>query len=123
MIHRDLAGKRILVVEDELLVVMLVEEILSAAGCVVVGPFARVGKAVAAARVEAVDAAVLDVNVAGEAVFPVALELQKRGVPFLFVTGYGEAALPRDHPEWEALSKPFRSNQLTDNLARRIKAS
>jgi len=70
--HPELAGKRILVVEDEMLVAMLIEDMLAEAGCVVIGPFARVPEALAAARTETVDAALLDVNVAGETVFPVA---------------------------------------------------
>ncbi len=118
----DLAGKRVLVVEDELLVAMLVEDMLADAGCVVVGPFPTVAEAVAAARTETVDVALLDVNVAGEQVFPVAHELEKRGVPFLFVTGYGQAALPRDRPDWEAHAKPFQAAQLTASLRRKIRS-
>lgn len=123
MRHRELAGKRILVVEDEMLVAMLVEDMLAEAGCIVVGPFARVPEALAAARTETVDAALLDVNIAGEKVFPVAHVLEERGVPFLFVTGYGQAALPRDRPGWEACTKPFHPDHLTECLARRLKTA
>ena len=70
--HPELAGKRVLVVEDELLVALLVEDMLAEAGCIVVGPFARVRDALAAVQAEAIDVALLDVNVAGERVFPVA---------------------------------------------------
>ena len=123
MIQPDLAGKRVLVVEDELLVALLIEDMLADAGCIIVGPFARVAEAVAAARVEDVDVALLDVNVAGEQVFPVAYELEKRGVPFLFVTGYRQAALPRDLPDWEAQPKPFQLDRLSERLARKIKSA
>ena len=123
MTHPGLCGKRVLVVEDELLVVMLIEDMLDDAGCVVVGPYTRVADAVAAARIEAVDAALLDVNVAGEKVFPVAYELERRGVPFLFVTGYGPTALPKNHPEWQAITKPFQLDHLTDCLARLVRAA
>ena len=119
--HPELAGKRVLVVEDELLVALLVEDTLAEAGCIVVGPFARVRDALAAVQAETVDVALLDVNVAGERVFPVAYALEERGVPFLFLTGYGEAALPRDRPGWDACSKPFYPKQLTDELARKVK--
>ena len=61
----------------------------------------------------AIDMAVLDVNVAGEKVFPIALTLEERGVPFLFVTGYGEKALPSDRPGWRACDKPFDAVELT----------
>ena len=118
-----LAGKRVLVVEDEMLVALLVEDILAEAGCIVIGPFARVGDALAAVHTEVADLALLDVNVAGEKVFPVAHALEKRGVPFLFLTGYGQDALPRDRPDWEACSKPFFPEQLAKRLAQKVKAA
>lgn len=123
MSHPDLTGKRVLVVEDELLLALQIEDILADAGCIVVGPFARMPKALIAARTETVDVALLDVNIAGEMVFPVAYVLEERGIPFLFVTGYGQAALPRDRPKWEACSKPFYPNYLTDCVARRLKTA
>lgn len=118
-----LAGRRVLVVEDEMLVALLVEDMLTDAGCIVIGPFARVADALAAAKAQLVDLAVLDVNVAGEKVFPVAHALEERGVPFLFVTGYGQAALPQDRPDWEAVAKPFFAEHLAERLARRIEAA
>ena len=118
----ELAGKRVLVVEDEMLVALLVEEMLADAGCIVIGPFARVLDALAAATTEPLDLALLDVNVAGERVFPVAHALEKRRVPFLFVTSYGQAALPQDRPDWEAVAKPFFPQQLAERLARKVKA-
>lgn len=118
MTYPGLAGKRVLIVEDELLVAMLVEDMLADVGCVVVGPFARLPAALAAARVENVDVALLDVNIAGEMVFPVAHALEERGIPFLFVTGYGQAALPPDRPHWRACAKPFQPLHLTECLAR-----
>lgn len=121
MTHPNLIGKRVLVVEDEFLIAMLIEEMLDDAGCVVVGPFARVADALTAARTETVDVALLDVNVAGEPVFPVAYQLEERGVPFLFVTGYGQIVLPKERPDWEAQPKPFRAAQLTSHLARKLR--
>ena len=117
MMYPNLAGKRVLVVEDEMLVALLVEDVLLDAGCVVVGPFSRVPAGLAAAMVELVDVALLDVNVANEKVFPIAYALEERGIPFLFVTGYGEAALPKDRPDWEACPKPFQPGQLAERLA------
>ena len=122
MTEPGLVGKRVLVVEDELLVALLLEDTLSDAGCVIVGPYARVREALAAAKGEVIDAALLDVNVADEKVFPVAYALEERGIPFLFVTGYGEVALPRDRPDWEACAKPFRPEQLAAQLARKVNA-
>ena len=102
MTHAGLTGKRVLVVEDEYLIALEVENALLDAGCVVVGPFASVRDALDALKVEKVDAALLDVNVGIEMVFPVAHLLEKAGTPFLFVTGYGQAILPRDRPDREA---------------------
>ena len=112
-----LRGKRVMVVEDELLVSMLVEDFLTDEGCVIVGPFGRVAHALAAAECEAIDVALLDINVAGEKVFPVAFALERRGIPFLFVTGYGEKVLPGDRPGWKACAKPFVVAQLKRHLA------
>lgn len=122
MSHPELVGKRVLVVDDELLVALLVEDMLSSVGCIVVGPFARVRDALVAVHTETFDVALLDVNVAGEMVFPVAHALEARGVPFLFLTGYGQAALPPDRPDWEACPKPFELDQLTQQLVRKLQA-
>lgn len=121
--HPDLAGKSVLVVEDEVLIAMLVEDLLEEAGCIVIGPFAQVEEALAAAGTETVDIALLDVNVRGEQVFPVAYQLERRGVPFLFLTGYGDVALPRDRPNWKAHPKPFHPSYLAECLAKQIKAA
>jgi DNA-binding NtrC family response regulator len=118
MKHAILAGKRVLVVEDEYLVALEVEGVLTDAGCIVVGPFARVRDALGVAEVEAVDVALLDVNVAGEVVFPVAHLLEERGTPFLFVTGYGQAILPRS--DWECCTKPSQPEHLLEGLARKL---
>lgn len=111
-----LTGRRVLLVEDEVLVAMLLEDILRDAGCAVVGPVARLCDAVAAARHEQIDAALLDVNLAGQKVFPVAVILAGRDVPFLLLTGYGEAALPPDAPPWPVCTKPFRPSDLVARL-------
>ena len=123
MTHPGLVGKRVLLVEDELLIALLVEDMLADAGCIVVGPFARMPAALAAAAVEPVDVALLDVNIAGEKVFPVAYVLEGRGIPFLFATGYGQGALPKDRPAWDACSKPFSFAELADRLARKLQAA
>ena len=116
-----LAGKRVLVVEDEYLVALEVVNTLIDAGCIVVGPFASVGDALAAAKVENVDLALLDVNVAGEMVFPVAYFLEQAGTPFLFATGYGQSFLPRDRPNWDVCLKPFHLQDVAERLAQKVK--
>lgn len=102
-----LSGLRVLVVEDELLVSLLIEDLLADEDCTVVGPFDRVDRALEAARTERIDLALLDVNVAGVKAYPVAEMLSARGIPFLFLSGYGRHAIPLDHPDWQVCSKPF----------------
>ncbi len=120
MSGRALAGKRVLVVEDEVVVAFLIEDVLAEEGCDVVGPYATVALALIAAETEALDFAMLDVNVAGERVYPVALRLAARNIPFLLVSGYGDAAVPPEHPEWQVFGKPFRAGELVSRLARLV---
>ena len=85
---------------------MLLEMALQDEGCVVVGPAARVAAAMELVRNEALDGAFLDVNLAGEPVFPVAEALESRGVPFLLLSGYGDQAVPEGR-DWPIRGKPF----------------
>jgi len=79
--NSELSGKRILVVEDEVMVAWLLEDMLGTLGCAVVGPAARINQALAMIGAEVIDAAVLDVNLNGEKSYPVADALAARGVP------------------------------------------
>lgn len=114
---QPLSGRRVLVVEDESLVAMLLEAILEDMGCIPVGPVASVEDGLVMVRDEdSLDAALLDVNVAGHQVFPVAEALKARGVPFVFSTGYGEGGLSdawRGHP---TVQKPFTENAIREAL-------
>jgi CheY-like chemotaxis protein len=112
------AGKRILVVEDEMIVAMLIEDILMDNGATVVGPAARVNKALDLLGTEEVDAALLDVNLAGENTMPVAEELRRRGIPFAFATGYGAGGLPEGFAGQPLLQKPFQERDLQEVMAR-----
>jgi len=112
-----LAGRRVLIVEDESLVAMLLETILEDMGCAPVGPASNIDDGLVLAREgEALDAALLDVNVAGRQVFPVAEALRERGVPFVFSTGYGEGGLPDEWRGQATLQKPFTENAVRDAL-------
>jgi len=104
-----LVGRRILVVEDEMLIAMVVEAVLDGAACQIVGPFGRLAQALKSAENDAIDAAMLDVNLNGEQVFPVADALLARNIPFLFVTGYGAGGLPPRFKESPTLTKPYRA--------------
>ena len=117
----SLEGVRVLLVEDEYLVASLIEEILEIAGCIVTGPIPRLAQAVDAADRESCDAAVLDVNLAGERIYPVADILSRRNIPFVFVTGYG--ALPGEYANRPRLCKPFKMTDLLDTLSDIVKTA
>jgi CheY-like chemotaxis protein len=98
---------RLLVVEDELLVSMLVEEILGELGATVAGPYGRLADGLAAAKSERFDGAILDLNLAGEHADPLADLLLARGVPFVFITGYQRDSLDRRYANVPILQKPI----------------
>jgi DNA-binding response OmpR family regulator len=112
----SLAGRRVLLVEDEMLIAMVIEAALEDEGVEVVGPFGRLAQAIEAAEREQVDVALLDVNLAGQYVYPVADILEGRGIPFLFLTGYGEVETPCGRTRWRSIGKPFRTTELIDGL-------
>jgi CheY-like chemotaxis protein len=112
---RELAGKRILVVEDEALVAMMLEDMLAGLGCEVVGPAMRLNEGLELARLNGLDAAVLDINLGGERSYPIADLLEERGVPLAFVTGYGHSGRPGKADR--VLQKPYREPQLLAVLA------
>jgi len=107
----------IMVVEDEMFVAMLVEDILSNAGYRVIKA-ARVDRALEMATCnEPIDAALLDINLNGVEVFPVALKLREMGVPFVFASGYGREGLPADFSDAPVLQKPYLPDALRDAVA------
>jgi len=112
----DLKGVRVLLVEDQMIVAMQIEDMLRAAGCEVVGPVGTLQAAITLAHEEALNAAVLDINLDGEKVYPAAEELQARGIPFILATGYGESTLPEQWRDKPRLSKPFQREQLEQLL-------
>jgi CheY-like chemotaxis protein len=93
----SLQGLRVLVVEDEMMVSMLIEDMLSDLGCTVVGPASRLDEAIELANRSELDCAVLDVNLGGQPIFPLADLLRERGAPFAFAP---------------VLQKPFREGDL-----------
>jgi CheY-like chemotaxis protein len=114
-----LAGKRILVVEDEALVAMMLEDMLADLGCEVVGPAMRLDEGLELARLNGLDAAVLDINLGGERSYPIADLLDARGVPLAFVTGYGHSGRPGKADR--VLQKPYREPQLRAVLAEMLR--
>jgi DNA-binding NarL/FixJ family response regulator len=113
-----LRGRRILVVEDEMLLAMEMESLLEQQGCVVLGPASDVSHAMHLLESERPDAAVLDLNLKGVHSTAVAASLAARNVPFVIVTGYGEAQ--STDQEWQGrprLSKPVTERALVRALA------
>ena len=108
---------RVLVVEDEILVAMLIEDMLADLGFEVLGPAMRLDAALKMALDESFDVAVLDVNLANEQSFPVAQLLQERGIPFVFATGYGLRGLDERFKEVTTLQKPFEPDQLANAIS------
>jgi len=102
-----LQGRRVLIVEDELMIRMLLEDMLGDFGCIVAGEAGTIDAAMALVRDTAFDVAVLDVNVEGVVITPVAAELAARGVPFVFATGYGARGLPDGYTDRPVVQKPF----------------
>src|SRR5204863_4637599 len=107
-------AKRILVVEDELMIRMLLEDMRGELGYTVAAEAARIEEALEAAKNADFDIAILDVNLNGQPISPVADALVARGMPFVFATGYGEMPEPyRDRP---TLKKPFQTDGLKQML-------
>jgi CheY-like chemotaxis protein len=118
------AGLRLLVVEDEALVAMLIEDILLDLDCVVIGPVGTVAQALALLHREEIDGALLDVNLGGgERSYPVADALAARDVPFVFVTGYGEDGVEGCYAPVTVLQKPFDPRRLERVVANDLAGS
>src|SRR6187455_3505704 len=109
-------GRRILVVEDEFLIRMLLEDMLTDLGYELVGVAGRVDEASELAKTKDFDLAILDVNLDGHDVYPVADLIGKRGLPFMFVTGYGGRGLPDTYRDRPTLQKPFQLDELKKML-------
>ncbi len=113
-----LEGLRVLLLDDETLVAMLLEDMLGDLGCEVAHTCSRVAQAVDVLSRDdtALDVAILDVNVAGETSAPVAEALAARGVPFLFATGYGASGVPQGWRDRPTLQKPFSAAEVETRI-------
>lgn len=115
--RHPLDGWTILVAEDEYLVALDVARFLEAAGATIVGPAPRVKQSLAlVATGERLDAAVLDINLAGEAIYPVAAALIRRKVPIVFATGYDASAIPAAYADITRCEKPIEPSRLVAAL-------
>ena len=116
---RSVERKRILVVEDELMIRLLLQEMLAQLGHTLAGEAGRIEEAAALAKDSEFDVAILDVNLNGEPISPVVEILIDRGLPFVFATGYGQRDVPEPYRDMPTLQKPFQA----DALARAIAAA
>jgi CheY-like chemotaxis protein len=116
--ERALASRRVLVVEDEYFLADDMAQVLAGLGAEVLGPVSTRDQALALlSSDERIDAAVLDINLRGQTVFPVADALTERRIPFVFSTGYGQASLPPAYQEVPLWEKPFNPFDLAKALA------
>src|SRR5215469_10755487 len=115
-------ARRILVVEDELMIRMLLEDMLGELGYTVTAEAGRLDEALQAAKTADFDIAILDVNLDGEPVSPVADALVARGTPFVFAPGYGERGLPEPYRDRPMLKKPFQMDGLKQMLQTALEA-
>jgi two-component sensor histidine kinase len=118
----EIGERRVLLVEDEPLVAMMMEDALQKLGYSVVGPFTRVSDAMTAAAKGHFDAAVLDVNLGGELVFPLAHLLAESKTPFVFVTGYGPERIEESFANVPVLQKPVQIEALASVFANSAQA-
>jgi len=113
----------VLVVEDEAMIATLIESILADAGCAVVGPVATVPRALETIASEKVDIALLDVSVNGTTAYPVADQLEARGIPLVFVSGFSKQDIPLRYRTYAYVPKPFEPEEILVVLERSIGSS
>jgi CheY-like chemotaxis protein len=114
-----LAGKRVLVVEDEALIAMMVADMLADLGAIVVGPAGTIEQGLALAKAEALDAALLDINVREQRIDPVAETLRARAIPMVFATGYGQAGADASFGA-PVIDKPYTQEKLAEALVQAL---
>jgi CheY-like chemotaxis protein len=113
VVDKLLSGRRMLVVEDEMLILMMIEGMLADLGCASVASAGTVKQAVTLIEKQVFDGAMLDVNLQGDNSRPVAAALAARGVPFFFATGNNGPVMMGDYDDRTILRKPFTDNDLT----------
>jgi CheY-like chemotaxis protein len=106
-----LSGRHILIVEDEMIIALALADMVSTLGCTY-EMAGRVGKAVALATTQTFDAAILDMNLAGEVGYPIAEALSRREIPFIIATGYGAEGIEADYRNRPMLPKPYLPEQV-----------
>jgi CheY-like chemotaxis protein len=121
--ERGLTNCKVLVVEDEMMIAMLIEDMLEEFGCRLVGPATSVPHALELIGKEQVELAVLDVNLDGQDTYAIADALRQKNVPFIFATGYGSTGLRKEYGNRPVLQKPFQTKALETALAQALAGS
>jgi len=115
-VNEPVVSRRILVVEDEFMIRMLLQDMLVDLGHAIVGEAGYLDEAIALAQQCDFDLAILDVNLNGKPIGPVVEILIERGLPFVFATGYGQQGIPESYRETPTLQKPFQSEALAEAI-------
>jgi CheY-like chemotaxis protein len=105
-------GLKVLVVEDQAVIFFMIRDMLKELGCVAIWHARDVREGLELLREERPDVAVLDVNLAGEFVYPIAAQLDATQIPFLFATGYGRKGMPERWANSPVIQKPFLAETL-----------
>ena len=116
MSKRELLNCKVLVVEDEMMIAMLIEDMLDEFGCKLVGPATNVPRALELIGKESIAVAVLDLNLDGKDTYAIADALQRKNVPFIFATGYGSTGLRQEYGNRPVLQKPFQARDFESAL-------
>ena len=115
----DLMGLRLLVVEDEALISLLIEDLVTSLGCALAGTASNVSEALKLIEAVPIDGALIDVNLGGEIAAPVSQALSEKGIPLILVTGYEEPPLD----EFPVVHKPFESRELRDAIIQHLRSN
>ncbi|CAO3411362.1 Two-component system regulatory protein [Azospirillum largimobile] len=116
MISNALTDLTILIVEDEPLIAMSLEDVLSDQGAICLGPVGSIDSALKIIATNRFDIALLDINLRGQTIDPVADRLAAAGIPFIFTTGHGEDGLPKSHRHRPVIAKPYSDKAVIDTL-------
>jgi two-component SAPR family response regulator len=119
----DLGSRRVLVVEDELLLALEIERVLEEAGAAVIGPVATLHQALERIKAEQIDLALLDINLGGQQVFPAAEALVERKIPAVLTTGYSTHVVPDHLRHLQMINKPFDAAALCQTVARALRSN
>jgi CheY-like chemotaxis protein len=120
---RELSNRKVLVVEDEMMIAMLIEDMLDEFGCRLVGPATNVARALELISKESIDLAVLDLNLDGKDTYAIAAALQRKNVPLIFATGHGSTGLRQEYANRPVLQKPFQARDLETALTEALNGS